>query len=229
MRDFDINSIALMASTYIPIPTNDTFLDARYEWQKTANGVEWPYYRFFYHITSLLRPKLTVELGGYQGTAAAHFAKGWDEGTVITIDHHTDQGDQENQIKMMNCVREIENFLYFQGWTTPRLAKENVGEHALGNVDSVYEDVEIYIQKSTDKIGILFIDSWHNYKYAKMDWEAYLPLMSSPGLIICDDIQDGEGEHDPISGMLRFWEELPEPKFLNSNLHPGTNLGFVKV
>jgi hypothetical protein len=61
------------------------------------------------------------------------------------------------------------------------------------------------------------------------DFETYKSLLSSPALVICDDIQDGGGPESPIQGMMQFWGEMPEPKFLNSNLHPGTNMGFVKV
>jgi hypothetical protein len=93
----------------------------------------------------------------------------------------------------------------------------------------VYQEVVNHTLYFSKKIDILFIDSWHHYEYAMMDWKAYGPLISSPGLIICDDIIDGEEKYAPISGMIRFWEQMPEPKFLNANLHPGSNMGFVKI
>jgi predicted O-methyltransferase YrrM len=121
------------------------------------------------------------------------------------------------------------NLVYHQGWSTPALAEINRGQHLRGDVDSAYQQIADALEFYNRKIDILFIDSWHCYEYAKMDYEAYSPLLSSPALIICDDIQAGGGPESPIQGMMDFWDELPEPKFLNANLHPGTNLGFVKV
>lgn len=232
MRDLDIERLEYMARRFNPLPTGDELLDRRYDWQKNENHSEWPYYRFFYHLAKMLQPKLVVELGTYQGTAAAHFAAGMmdDLGSVvITIDHHTDPGDDDNQMKVHEVQDAYPNLVYYQGWTIPFLAQANVGKHFLGDVGDVYQRVVDTIEHFDQKIDILFIDSWHCYEYAKMDWEAYRPLLSSPALVICDDIQDGGGPESPIQGMMRFWEELPEPKFLNANLHPGTNMGFVKV
>jgi len=233
LRDFDFAELEQIAVQFNPIPTNDEFLDRRYEWQKNENGAEWPYYRFFYYLSQVLKPSLVLELGSYQGTAAAHFASGMGEmvslRSIITVDHHTDPGDLDNQLKVLEAQDTYLNLIYFQGWTTPHLATENKGKHALGDVDDVYQLIADHIKYSDCGIDILFIDSWHCYEYAKMDWEAYRPLLSSPALIICDDIQAGGGPESPIQGMMQFWEEMPGPKFLNANLHPGTNMGFVKV
>lgn len=224
MRDFDLDSLEHMATRFSPIPTDDDFLDDRYLWQMTKNGVEWPYYRFFYHLSKMLQPRLVVELGGWQGTAAAHFAKGYKNGNVITIDHHSDPGDDKNEYAMMLAVHECRNLYYLQGWSNDKLAKSQIGQHAIDRISVLPK-----VKQFPAKIDILFIDSWHVYEYAKEDWQAYRPLLNNPALVICDDIQDGEVENAPISGMMRFWSEMPEPKFLNSNLHPGTNMGFVKV
>ncbi len=142
MKDFDLWEIEYWASTYKPLPTNDNFLDDRYQWQMTKNAVEWPYYRFFYNLSSLLKPKLVVELGGWQGTAAAHFAKGWKYGHVITIDHHSDPGDDNNEYAMMQAVNECFNLTYLQGWTNDELAKSQVGQHAVADRLSVLPRVK---------------------------------------------------------------------------------------
>ena len=101
MIDFtldDINKIIWDSSTYDP--TGYTFLDNRYN-EHIAQGGNHLYYRLFYHLARFLRPDLTVDLGGWQGTAAAHLAAGRPNGTVVTIDHHTDPGDEQNKIKML--------------------------------------------------------------------------------------------------------------------------------
>lgn len=225
MKKFELWEIEHSASVFKPLPTNDNFLDDRYQWQMTTNAVEWPYYRFFYHLSKRLKPKLIVELGGWQGTAAAHFAKGYSDSTVITIDHHSDPGDDNNEYAMMQAVNNCVNLIYLQGWTNDELAESQVGYHTIADRLSVLPRVKQFSQK----IDILFIDSWHVYEHAMSDWQAYRPLLNSPALVICDDIQDGEIAGAPISGMMRFWNEMPEPKFLNGNLHPNTMLGFVKI
>jgi predicted O-methyltransferase YrrM len=213
MKPFDIEHLEHMAARFNPLPLQDNFLNMRYEWQKVTNSVEWPYYRFFWHLAKMLQPRLIVELGGWQGTAAAHFADGHRIARVMTVDHHTDPGDEINRQKMLEACEVFSNIIYLER-----------GNHALGDALSVRPRI-----KHAGKIDILFIDSWHTYENAMLDWEYYEPLLNSPALVICDDIQDGEIAGAPISGMLRFWSELPEPKFLNGNLHPGTMMGFLKV
>lgn len=229
MKNIDISALEYTAKRFTPLPTRNDFLDGRYEWQKTANGAEWPYYRFFYHLSQWLEPKLTLELGTYQGTAAAHFAAGHPGGVVITVDHHSDPGDDDNQLKILEAQDNFNNLIYYQGWTTDNIAAQQRGKHHRGDIESAYPKIAHYIERNGQKIDILFIDSWHCYEYAKEDFEIYRPLLNSPALVICDDIQDGGGPESPIQGMMQFWEELPEPKFLNANLHPGTNMGFVVI
>jgi predicted O-methyltransferase YrrM len=229
LKDFDICELEWIAKKFSPLPNNNHFLDRRYDWQANENGAEWPYYRFFYHLSQWLQPKIVLELGTYQGTAAAHFAAGYDGSMVVTIDHHTDPGDDMNQLKVLEAQDGFSNLVYYQGWSTPALAEINKGQHFRGDAESAYQKIVDTLENYQQKIDILFIDSWHCYEYAKLDYEAYSPHLNSPALIICDDIQAGGGPESPIQGMLDFWEELPEPKFLNANLHPGTNLGFVKV
>lgn len=234
MKNFKFEDLEQIARSFIPEPTGHDLLDQRYNWQKNENGAEWPYYRFFYHLAQIYSPRLVVELGSYQGTAAAHFAGGMSitKGVIpaiVTIDHHSDPGDESNQFKILQAQEEFPNLIYYyQGWTTPELAEAQKGQHFRGDIDDAYHRVVEFIKRSGNGIDILFIDSWHCYKYAMMDWNAYSPLLNKPALVICDDIQGGGGEFDPIQGMLDFWNELPAPKFLNANLHPGTNMGFVK-
>lgn len=229
MKHFDIDELQYIAKHFEALPTNDEFLDSRYDWQKNQNGAEWPYYRFFYYLTQCLQPDLILELGTYQATAAAHFAAGNEKCTVLTVDHHSDPGDDGNQLKVLEAQDVFPNLIYYQGWTSPQLAASQKGHHARGDVGDVYQKIVDHTTYYNRGIDILFIDSWHCYEYAKLDFETYKPLLSSPALVICDDIQAGGGPESPIQGMLEFWNELPGPKFLNANLHPGTNLGFVKI
>lgn len=222
MKDFALSDIKKMIDDpFIYDPTGFSFLDNRYN-EHIARGGNHLYYRLFYHLAKFLQPDFTVELGGWQGTAAAHLARGWTKGTVITIDHHTDPGDEANKVKMLEAEAEYSNIHYIQGWTNDNLAYREKGNHMLGDAPSAMPHVLKYGKSiGIGGIDILFIDSWHMHEEAMMDWKAYEPLLSSPSLVICDDISD------PIE-MLPFWDELPGEKFLEAAAHPGNPMGFLK-
>ncbi len=98
MKDFNLNDLYhLIHNPDTYNLTGDPFLDDRYN-EHIDQGGNHLYYRLFYHLVRFLEPSLVVELGGWQGTAAAHFASGQGgRTTVVTIDHHTDPGDEENK------------------------------------------------------------------------------------------------------------------------------------
>lgn len=198
-------------------PTGDPWLDIRYDEQKEIVGHTQPYYRLFYRIAEILKPSVVVELGGWQGTAAAHFAAGAPEATVITIDHHRDPGDEFNRMKILDVVHRYPNVKYLQGWTTPGYEEE----WHKGAV-SVFEDVKNLLDNKG--IDILFIDSWHEGRYFKRDWDYYQPLLADPALVICDDVFDSEIFID----MVATWESLPGEKFLDTKCHSGIQMGFLK-
>lgn len=199
-------------------PTGDDWLDARYDEQALPPvGHTQPYYRLFYLLAQKLKPVTVVELGGWQGTAAAHFAAGAPEAKVITIDHHSDPGDEFNQAKMLDVVRQYPNVNYLQGWTTPGYEEE----HHKGAV-SVFEDVKQIL--GADKIDILFVDSWHEGRYLKRDVDHYFPLLASSALVIVDDVFDSEHFVD----MIATFNALPGEKFINDQVHSGIPMGFIK-
>ncbi len=208
--------------------TGHPFIDNRYQAHIDKFGEPFPYYRLFFHLAQQLKPLLAVELGGWQGTAAAHFAQGYLGGRVITIDHHTDPGDDLNIIKMEEAGKHYSNLTYIQGWTRGDLAESQWGKHdpALGNAPNAFPIVEDYVSRTKTTIDILFIDSWHNYDEAMADWETYEPLLSDLALVICDDISS---KSEPtIVNMWEFWEAMPGEKFLENRIHVGVPMGFMR-
>ena len=225
MRKVNISDIKQMGENLPFSPTGNVFLDDRYNNHIRQYGVnnEWKYYRFFWGLAARYQPEVVVELGGYQGTSAAHFKGGHPEANVFSIDHHTDPGDDFNREKMNEAVK-VTGIVYLRGWTIDSVADEERGRHNLGDATSVYGLLCQMLGNRT--IDILFIDSWHDYDHAMRDWVAYKPLLSNPALVICDDITWDDGA--VISGMGKFWEELPGEKYLDlDNLHPGTGMGFL--
>lgn len=218
MNKFNLDDIKkLIDEALKEEPTGDSWLDMRYDEQTVLVNHTQPYYRLFYLLAQTFKPGVVVELGGWQGTAAAHFAAGNPEATVITIDHHKDPGDELNQIRMRGVTVRYPNVKYLQGWTTPGYEEE----YHKGAV-SVFEEVKTILGQN--KIDILFIDSWHEGRYFKRDWDYYSPLLSSPALVICDDVFD----NNVFIDMIATFEALPGDKFTNAQVHPGIPMGFIK-
>lgn len=191
----------LIEQSLLEQPAGDDWLDSRYNEQVWYIGHTNPYYRLFYLLAQEFRPALTVELGSWQATAAAHFAAGNPVGQVVTVDIHKD--DKKAQERAIEAVGHLPNLIYINKWTW----------------DAVDEIAVM------GKIDILFIDAWHDYNLAKREWVLYSQLLNDPALVICDDITADYN----FDGMLKFWDEMPEPKFLDSRVHPGVPMGFVYV
>lgn len=228
MRNFNLEGIKKIIddpTTYNPVGV--TFLDKRYQ-EHIDKGGNHLYYRLFYHLAKFLQPNCIVELGGWQGTAAAHFAAGCPDAIIVTIDHHTDLGDEFNKEKMLEADYEYCNLHYIKGWTNDILTQREKGKHALGDAPSAIQKLSILLlENEVDDIDILFIDSWHKYDEAMMDWQAYQPHLASPSLVICDDVFT-LGDELFVLGMEQFWGELSGEKFLSNAPHPGYPMGFMK-
>jgi len=163
-------------------PTGDPFLDGRYEWQRETYN-ESLYYRLFYRLAEELKPRMVLELGAWRGTGAAHWAP--HSGSVVTIDHHTDPGDDENKRWCLEAMQHYPNLFYVQGWTW---------------------DVRQEVYDLGKYIDVLFIDSWHHYDRAMRDWDTYKDMLRPEGaLVICDDIWDVE---PTLHDMVKFWKEI---------------------
>jgi hypothetical protein len=212
--DFDLLDVRNLVTTFDPErPTGDAYLDARYEAHREIYGHPNPYWRMFYRLCERFRPALSVELGAWQCTCAVHMAAGG-KGTVATIDHHTDRigergeppGDDVNE-GLCREVAQRYGLFYFKKWT----------EAAVPDVKALGKPIDL-----------LFIDSWHDYEHAMIDWNLYTPLLARPALVVCDDIIGGDGP--VIAGMDRFWAEVSNGResFLLEGPHHQVPMGFIK-
>jgi predicted O-methyltransferase YrrM len=212
---FDILDVKNLVTTFDPEqPTGDPFLDFRYEAHRAEYGHGNPYWRMFYHLCARYEPTMVVELGAWQCTCAAHMAAG-SGGTVVTIDHHTDRigethppGDDVNEGLCRDVARRYPGIYYIKGWTW-----------------DVWEEV----RDLGKKVEILFIDSWHDYEHAMLDWNTYRPLLADPALVVCDDIIAHDGP--VISGMVKFWNDVTwnsERFLLEDGPHNTVPMGFFK-
>jgi len=214
-----IAAIKKLLKTFKDEPTGNEFLDNRYDPNSR-------YYRFFYQFTKTFKPKVVVELGSWQGTSAAYFAGGNPGTLVITVDHHTDPGDEGNESMTIAAAKKFDNLHYCKGWTCNEIYKEEKNLHILAEGQNAYPKVLEVL--SGKKIDVLFIDSWHVYHQAVRDWNAYSPLLSKGAIVIVDDVLKGT-PNSAIDGVEQFWDELKGAKHLDSDLHTGYPMGFLKI
>lgn len=211
MRDFTLLEIKdLVNKSLREEPTGNDWLDSRYQEQVHWVGHTQPYYRAFYLIAQALKPALTVELGSWQATAAAHFACGNPHGQVITIDCHKD--DKNAQKRAIEAAQNCANLTYVNAWTI------EVNEFA-------HLGIPVFNPASLPRpIDILFIDARHEWQYASREKETYFPLLADTALVICDDLADQGGS---FPGMNRFWDEMDYEKFAVTSIHLGIPMGFA--
>lgn len=217
MRDYSMDEIkALCLST---LPVGVPFIDDRLERYRILYAGNHAYYAVLKAITEALQPGIVVEIGGWTGTSAACFAAGCPAATVVTIDHHSDPGDDINQLRMFEAVQAFPNIRYVQGSSTQAVADAKPG------LKNIAPDVIQFLDGR--KIDILFIDGWHSSEYARADYDTYAPYLSENALVICDDLTSGDSSGH--IGMLSFWENLPgKEKYLDGVIHPGYPMGFLK-
>ena len=178
------------------LPLGIPFIDERLEEYRVKYNGNHQYYATLKAVTEALQPSVIVEVGGWTGTSAACFAAGNPTATVITIDHHSDPGDDVNRLRMAEAVAAYPNIQYFQGCSTEQVTALKPGTKC------VFEDIKKFLDGRP--IDILWIDGWHQSDHARADYDTYSPLMSKPGLIIGDDITGGDS-----SGHIGMLKRIP--------------------
>lgn len=220
-----IKAIKKLIKTFNKDSLGIPFLDDRIEEMRNPDGYVAHYYRFFYALTKIIKPNILVELGTWQGTSAAHFAAGSPTTKVITVDHHTDPGDDLNSIKTIGAVNQFPNIKYCKGWTCNEIYEEEKDSHSIMGENAF---PKVMKELGGEKIDILFIDSWHVYRQAVRDWNAYKPYLSKGALVIVDDVLQGS-PNSAIHDVRKFWDELKGDKYLDGSLHGGYPMGFLKI
>lgn len=218
MKDFTIEEIKAICGA-AKLPLGVPFIDGRLDVYKEHYSGAYPYYAALRDITRELKPDTVLEIGTWQGTSAACLAAGHPGATVMTVDHHSDPGDADNQDLTLDACERYPNIVYLQGCSTEMVLKEKVGSRC------VFEDVKRVL--AGRPLDILFVDGWHHELMARADYDTYFPLMANGGLIICDDIYGASGE--TLTNMMDFWNALPGEKYLDPVIHSVYSMGFIKV
>ncbi len=219
MREFAIDEIKSICEASV-LPLGVPLVDDRLEEYAVKYSGKHVYYATLRDVVAALKPGVVLEIGSWQGTSAA----GSPDTEVITIDHHSDPGDDVNQARTLEACEAFPNISYIQGCSTEMVRDLKPG------TEFVMPAVLGFL--AGRKIDIFFCDGWHGGPFARADFDTYAPLLAPGALVICDDIvggSDGSGDSAAIFGMRQFWDGLPgEERYLDGRIHAGYPMGFLK-
>lgn len=142
----------------------------------------------FSRIVREANPRIVLEIGTFSGGTLFVLARACQRNaTVISVD-----------IGRTNLLRKamFKSFAINGGKVIPLMADSHVPE--------TYGLVSQALRSS--KVDLLFIDGDHSYNGVKRDFEMYVPLVRSGGMVAFHDI----AEHPPEAQceVSRFWNEL---------------------
>ncbi len=140
------------------------------------------------------RPMRVLEIGTHDGGTLYYWLKfGLPKSVVASIDL---QGIVTHETAAKWAAPEVTTLL-FKG-------------------DSTSQEAITWATDNIGKVDWLFIDGGHDYKTVKADWNNYFPLVNPGGVIAFHDICP----HEPYEGQLievdRFWNEIKNSGFQNT-------------
>jgi cephalosporin hydroxylase len=164
-----------------------------------------------------LKPKYVLEIGSLMGWSLRHWIHySQSESTVVSIDLPISQFCGPGDSRCIDQERAIKT-----EW--PQWAKANKTKLYL--IQSVSQSIKVKEQVEEildgNKLDFIFIDGNHLYEYVKQDFEIYLPLVRTGGVIAFHDIaRNEEGTVDEL------WNEIKN-NFNHKEimLHPNAEKG----
>jgi len=167
---------------------------------------------FAMFLVDLLRPKMIVELGTHYGDSYCAFCQVVKELYLDTACYAVDtwQGDPQS------------------GLYGPEVLADLRAHH-----DPLYSSFSRLIQSTFDEalehfadgtVDLLHIDGYHTYESVRHDFEAWLPKMSSHGVVLLHDTNVREQDF----GIRKFWDEV-KLKYPHFEFRHGHGLGILAV
>jgi predicted O-methyltransferase YrrM len=164
------------------------------------NPHNYPYYGFLYHVAKAIGPAMILEIGTDKGDSACHMAAARADNRIVTV-------DQAASPVIEDRIRPFPNITFLH---------DNVNR-----VPGLPADLSELVNTYSPNHGydLFFEDGEHSGNQVSGEWQWYVPLVRSGGLIIMDDI-------NLPTGIREFWDAITWPKIELPHLHD-TGFGVV--
>ena len=143
-------------------------------------------------VTSVLRPRVFVELGAYRGASYCAFCQ-----AIATLGLDTQAFAVDTwagDVHMGAYGKQV--YLDLKAHHDPHYA------HFSSLLRTDFDEASNRFQEK--QIDLLHIDGTHTYEAVSHDFETWLPKMSPRGVIVFHDVT----EHLPGFGVWKLWDEL---------------------
>ena len=167
---------------------------------------------FAYHLVSIIKPSLVIELGSFRGNSLNAFCQSVADNAIDTKVVGIDawEGDLHMGSFPEEYYQELQAFINTHYASFASLQKSYFDD-AVGSFDD-------------GSIDLLHIDGLHTYEAVKHDFETWLPKLSNKAVVLFHDTTVIQKDF----GVIQFWSEISKnyPSF-NFNFSHG--LGVLAV
>ncbi len=171
------------------------------------------------HLVREINPKITMEIGLYQGGTIALWAQLMPpKATLIGVDIKLSEG--------------IEKRIRAKMKTGQNLHLLEADSHSIETKSRVLEII------GDNKLDFLFIDGDHSYEGVKKDFEDFSPLVRPGGIVAFHDIipdfsvRFGTKTDADCGGVYQFWREIsshfPHYEFIENIAQDGRGIGVLR-